>query len=80
MPYYRLCFAKDARAGCFDEFQAADDPAALGEALQHLDQAHADLWCGDRLVGRLAGDGPAAGTEAASRPAEPHRPRPTPAW
>jgi hypothetical protein len=50
MPYYRLCFGKNGRAGCFDEFQAGDDAAALREAERHLRGGEGDLWCGDRRV------------------------------
>jgi hypothetical protein len=72
-----LCFAKDGRAGCFDEFQAHDDPAALREAELHLDGNQGDLWCGDRHVATLSAEvrhlsyGAIAGTAAPTQGAAP---------
>ncbi|TFI59110.1 hypothetical protein E2493_06180 [Sphingomonas parva] len=61
VPYYRLCFSSDGRAGCFDEFPAVDDAAALREAQRHVETGHAALWCEERLVATVtagAGDRP----------------------
>ena len=64
MAYYRLCFMKGGRAGCFDEFSAADDQAALREAELHMPAGYAELWCGERQVATVRG------RQAASVPAQ----------
>lgn len=50
MAYYRICFIKNGRHVCFDEFSAADDVQALREAERHVGDEPAELWCGDRRV------------------------------
>jgi len=50
MAYYRVCFIKNGRHLCFDEFLAEDDIQALKEAERHVGDESAELWCGDRRV------------------------------
>lgn len=50
MQYYRVCFMKDQRTVCFDEFPAEDDISAIREAQRHVATGSAELRCGDRRV------------------------------
>ena len=50
MPYYRLYHIKHDRFAGVDDFEVADDVAAVRHAATLNGSATAELWCGKRKI------------------------------
>jgi hypothetical protein len=66
MPYYRLYHIKHDRFAGVDDFEVADDVAAVRHAAMLNGSGSAELWCGKRKIKTFeAAPAPARGAEAA---------------